>query len=95
MVFHTARVAPEKQVRPPACRKCFQRADKKVGEVMLILQPTYQTRVYESDDGYIVIKQEINGEEESVVLSVEQAEIVGKELLRLVEATITIDMKQG
>ena len=84
MVFHTARFATEKQVRPPACRKCFQRADEKVGGNMLKLEKAYATEVYESDAGYIVISQGDDDSREALVLLTKgQAELVAEELLRL------------
>ncbi|HBN8069025.1 hypothetical protein ACM7US_30220 [Pseudomonas aeruginosa] len=50
------------------------------------LPATYQTEVYPTEGGYLAIKQHdaVQDEDEIVLLSFEQAELVARELLRLV-----------
>ena len=52
---------------------------------MFVLPRTFETSVFEGDDDTIVIRQDYDGNEEHVSLSVEQAALVAREMLRLVE----------
>ena len=50
------------------------------------LKATYETEVFVSQGGYLVIRQEDNmGEESAVILSPEQARLVAREIGRLTE----------